>query len=282
MSFSIECDRCGKTYRVAERRIGKRVRCKVCSHIFRVLPPEEPADDLVEYSESGTPIYRHRPRRRRFDPTTGDNDAMEAISSHIEAHLGKISHVFHELVSDLVHVDVHVIEPTEERPYITLVTTGMSDLPMTVPAGAEHLRYAELLISLPKDWPLTQEALGDERHSWPIRWLKMLARLPHEYQTWLGHGHTVPNGDPAQPFSSSTALCCCLLLQPVLTPEEFPHLDLDDDKTILFYSLVPLYPEEMDHKLKHGTEALLERLAEHEVTELLNPHRVNVCKRTKS
>lgn len=32
---------------------------------------------------------------------------MERISAHIEKHLGKITHVFHEVLSDQVHIDVH-------------------------------------------------------------------------------------------------------------------------------------------------------------------------------
>lgn len=42
---------------------------------------------------------------------------------------GVLAFVWHELVSDLVHLDVHVAEPTPARPYYTVVTSGMSDRP---------------------------------------------------------------------------------------------------------------------------------------------------------
>ena len=67
-------------------------------------------------------------------------------------------------------------------------------------AGAET--RAELMIALPAEWKLADSQLEDERWYWPIRNLKALARLPHEYETWLGFGHTVPNGDPPEPYAA--------------------------------------------------------------------------------
>ena len=66
------------------------------------------------------------------------------------------------MISDLVHIDVHWVQPTPKRPYHTLVTSGMSDKPMTVPAGAEHLRFAELMLCLPPEWQMSMEAFKQE------------------------------------------------------------------------------------------------------------------------
>jgi predicted Zn finger-like uncharacterized protein len=278
MLLSIQCDECGARYRVAQGRAGKRVRCKACGQIFRIRSGDDslPAEPS-EYSESGMPIYRHGHRQKAFTPVTGDTESIEAISGHVEAHLGPVAGVFHELVSDLVHIDVHMVGPSDDRPFHTLVTSGMSDLPMTVPEGADEWRYAELLLSLPPSWPLTEEAFRDERNYWPVRLLKVLARLPHEYNTWLGWGHTVPRGDPPQPFAPNTPLCCALLVQPLLVPDEFVQLRMPDGRTVHFYGVVPVYRQEMEFKLKHGTEALLERFAEAEVCELLDARRENLC-----
>lgn len=149
---------------------------------------------------------------------------------------------------------------------------------MSAPEGYEDSRYAELVMCLPPSWPLTDEAFKDERNYWPIRWLKTLARLPHEYGTWLWASHTVPTGDPAQPYADNTKLCCGLLLKPVLFGEGFHRLVVNNDKGIQFLSLVPLYREEMEFKLKAGLDPLLERLDAAGVTELLDVRRENVCK----
>jgi hypothetical protein len=149
---------------------------------------------------------------------------------------------------------------------------------MTVPEGAGDYRYAELMIGLPPDWPVGSDPFKDQRNYWPVRLLKQLARLPHEHETWLGWGHTIPNGDPPVPYSSNTGLCCALLLAPETTPGAFDRLEIGPDKVVNFYALYPLYREEMDLKLERGTQALLSLLAEEGVTEILDVNRRNVAR----
>lgn len=283
MAITLYCPGCGKRYRIKDELAGQRIRCKACAQVIRVpgldQPPlESAAPEEPQFSESGSPIYRHTERKKEFQPVSGDAANIEAISDHIERHLGPVEQVYHEIVSDLVHIDVHLVAATEEKPYHTLITSGMSELPMAVPKGAESFRHAEVLLSLPPHWPLSQEAFEEEDAYWPIRWLKTLARLPHEYDTWLGYGHTVPHGDPPEPFAPSTKLCCSLLLSPMLVPDDFLELGLDEDRIIHFFGLFPLYREEMDFKLRHGVEPLVERLKKEGVSELLDPARPNVCK----
>ena len=92
-----------------------------------------PMSDDVEYTESGQPVYRHTPRDREFEPAFGDQRAIEAIGRHVGRYVGKVRHVFHETISDLVHIDVHLVPPQPNRDFVTLVTSGMSDRPMDVP-----------------------------------------------------------------------------------------------------------------------------------------------------
>jgi len=209
--------------------------------------------------------------------------SITEIEAHFATHLGAPSFVWHELVSSEVHLDVHVVTPTDTKPYYTLITSGMSDRPMCVPLDLERrtaLQFAELMLMLPEDWfvdPRSVEELDDERKYWPIRLLKALARFPHEYRTWLGFGHTVPNGDPPAPFADDTQMCCALLVPPVRVPSAFYDLTLRDGREINVYAVVPLYAEELQLKLTHGTDALLERFDRAGVTELLDPCRVNTC-----
>jgi hypothetical protein len=237
--------------------------------------------DQPERTGAGDPIYRHQSREREIEPTAGDAQNIECISEHVKRHVGPVDWVFHEILSDIVHVDVHVVAPTPERNFRTLVTSGMSERPMHTPRQARHLAYAEVMLCLPPDWPLTQADFADESNYWPVRWLKMLARLPHQYETWLAVGHTVPNGDPARPFAPNTRLCCALLMEPVLFGLEFRELELEE-RTIHFLSFVPIYKEEMDLKLREGYGPLRDRLAEAGVTELLDVKRRNTCGQGKN
>lgn len=228
---------------------------------------------IMERSESGAPIHRYKDGPKDFGLATGDSENIERISDHIERHIGPIARVFHELVSELVHIDVHIVGPTPERNFYTLVTSGMSDKPMRPPEEYSDLRYSELMICLPPDWPMTDGEWEKDENYWPIRMLKMLARFPHEYGTWLWAMHTMPHGDPPQPFASNTRLCGMILLPPVAAPPEFQELRVSDDKTIYFHALVPLHADEMDLKLKKGAGALFDGFNDHGVSEILNPAR---------
>lgn len=233
---------------------------------------------VSENSESGNPIYRYDDvKPKEFTPAFGEEENIETISKHIEQNIGEIESVFHEIVSDLVHIDVHWIKPTNDFPFHCLVTSGMSDKPMTVPEGLEEYRFAELCILLPSDWNIDQDAFKDENNYWPVRWLKTIARFPHEYDTWVGHGHTIPNGEHADPFAENTKFGCMLLLPSLTLSPEFYNLKINEDKTINFYCLYPLYKEEMDFKLKKGIDRLLDRFEKFHVSDIVNVTRQNSC-----
>ena len=232
-----------------------------------------------DVSPGGSPILVHS-RQKDFTPPQGE-EHIEAIGAHIERHLGPVSGVFHEIISDLVHIDVHVVPANDQFPYLRLVTSGMSDLPMTVLAevDADAPRYMELMVTLPADWPISQDAFEDERNYWPVRLLKGMARLPHEYDTWLGFGHTIPNGHPSEPYAPGVGFDGTIVLPPVTTPEDFAELVLEDGRTIAFMALMPLYPEEMDLKLKKGAEALLDRFDAKNIQDVIEPGRTNVARK---
>jgi len=227
--------------------------------------------DIV--SLSGNPIYRHDTPTSWVAPRA--EEFIEEISNHIERYLGPVETVFHEIVSDTVHVDVHIVKPTLEFPYIRLVTSGMSDLPMNTPADTGVPRYVELMITLPKNWKIDQLSFEDETWYWPVRLIKSLAMLPHKYQTWLGFGHTVPNGNPAEPYASNTSLCGAIILPSVSAPVDFHELKIPGIKNVTFYSVVPLYANEMEYKLRLGTDKLLSRFDRAKLNEIVDVKRMD-------
>ena len=238
----------------------------------------------MKKSASGAPIYQHENRETDFELASGDSENIEAISDHIEKHIGPVTNVFHELISDLIHIDVHIVDPTESRNFYTLVTSGMSDRPMSAPDEYSACNYSELMICLPPDWPMGDEAWKREENYWPIRLLKVLARFPHEYQTWLWSMHTIPNGNPAEPFADNTKLTGALLMPPLTVEEEFYMLPVSnkktsDEKMIHFHALIPLYDDEMNLKLKKGAEALFEGFDRIGVSEILIPNRPSSAKK---
>lgn len=227
---------------------------------------------MNEQDPSVGPTHRYG-QPKEFEMAIGDSENIQAISDHIERCIGQPATVFHEIISDKVHIDVHIVEPSDRFPWYTLVTSGMSDRPMKAPEQCADLAYSELYICLPPDWPMGDEDWKLDKNYWPINALKYLARFPHQHDTWLWHGHTIPNGDPPEPFNEFTKLCAFVLLPPRCVPDEFFELKIDDNKTIRFFAVVPLHKEELEVKLRKGSQAIESALHEAGYSELIDPNR---------
>jgi len=134
----------------------------------------------MEESPGGSRIYRHEERDPdEVDFSHGDDAVIAGVEAHLDRFFpdrGDDGLVYHEIVSTFVHVDVHVIPPGGDRPWITLVTSGMSERPMHVPDGLEDHAFAELVLALPPDWPLDEgEVSGGGGRTWPADLLRSLA-----------------------------------------------------------------------------------------------------------
>ena len=207
---------------------------------------DDPDSEASEDEETGVPeVYTE--------------EEMEAVEGHIQQYFGKFENVFHELSSPDIHVDICVVPPSKERNYYTLVTMGMGAHRMNVPEElAEYkLERAELAIALPGNWKLKHEDLKNERWYWPIRLLKTLARLPIASDTWLGFGHTMDNEDD---FAKGTKLCAAMLTGPQDTEDGSEVCILPSGEEVNFYQVIPLYREELEYKMEHDADALLDKM----------------------
>jgi tetratricopeptide (TPR) repeat protein len=206
------------------------------------------------------------------DPELYSEEELECIEAHITKYFGEFKNVFHELVSPDIHVDISVVEPSPERNYYVLITMGMGAHRMKVPPELGHLERAELLICLPPDWNIQE--LKDENWYWPFRWLKIMARLPLEEDSWIGWGHTVPNGGP---FADNTRFTTMLLLNPGAFDEAAAECKMPGGGTVNFYQIIPIYEEEAELKINRSAETLLEAF-ENEELEYVRLDRRNVGK----
>ena len=232
----------------------------------------DPEDDSCDHSDNDDT----QDEEEFSNPEVYTEEEMEAVEGHIEQYFGKVENVFHELVSPDIHVDICIVPPTEERDYYTLVTMGMGAHRMNVPEElAEYkLERAELAIALPADWKLVQESMQDERWYWPIRLLKVLARLPIASDTWLGFGHTMDNKEN---FAENTKLCAAILTGPQSTEEGGEVCTLPGGEEVNFYQVIPLYEDELDYKLEHDVDALLNKMRG--ISFVVNPTRQNAITR---
>lgn len=224
---------------------------------------QQPGDDQyfqIFLNPDGTKADAFWSSRKNSEPEVYSEDEMSAIEQHIQSTFGAFDQVFHELDSPDIHVDICVVPPSERRNYYTLVTMGMGAHRMNVPKElAEYkLERAELAIALPPDWKLDEESLKEKRWYWPIGLLKVLARLPISNDTWLGFGHTM---EKQSPFAEDTKLTAAILTGPQGVEEGGEVCTLPSGEEVNFYQVLPLYREEMEYKMEHDADALLERLA---------------------
>lgn len=176
-----------------------------------------------------------------------------------------------EIVPGDVAVSIHLVPPAPGHGYLLLFTTGMSDLPLTVPAGLEAASYAELLFLLPGDWDLTPGSFAEPRNAWVIEWLRRAAHHFHEQRTWIGPGYGVlANGNPPEPLAPHVPFDSLFLFHP---RTDSAQICLADGRVILCYTVYPLHPEERLLESREGPAALLDRLAPQASFPIVDVHR---------
>lgn len=185
-----------------------------------------------------------------------------------DSMFGEASEVYHEVFPAIPHIDVYVYPAREGRKCWTLVTGGMSDVPMNLPVKVRALKQGpakrvELIFYCTEPRKDYQETL------------RQLAHFPHTYQTWIGPGHTMPNGNPPAAIWEFAPKLDTLLFMPSIVSE---HRLLPDRLTlggdpVEFLWMVPLTGAECEFKLEKGYNALLGLFEEHRHPHVFDPER---------
>ena len=240
------------------------------AQVLQLEPGDEDARWFARVSREA--ILRERGEYQEvYAPEVYNEEQLNTLEGFISETFGEYESVFHEIISPDIHVDICLIPPGEDRDFYTLVTMGMGAYRMEVPEElAEYkLERAELVICLPADWQLDSE---EERWYWPVRLLKILARLPLHEDTWLGWGHTIDHGGY---FDESTELCGSMLINPSSFGDADNVCVLPDGSEVNFYQVIPLYREEMDFKTEHDAQELLKQLDSRVL--IVDPKRHRFC-----
>lgn len=153
----------------------------------------------------------------------------------------------------------------------------MSALPMNVPKDTESSEYVEIMILLPKEWNLEYDSFSDEKNYWPIRIMKEIMMSPHENKTWFGFGHTFGYEEDDE-FAEGVGFNSVMLAHSMELSDDFTQIQLENEKVVDIYTLIPLYKEELEFKKKNGAYALLEHFDKFGIEEIVEIGRKNVCK----
>lgn len=202
------------------------------------------------------------------------------LTRHLREFVGVPSGSFeagHLLGDPQRPVKIHHVPPTQTKPFHYLVTDGMRVYPQQTPPDIEDApARVELLMGLDGHWPLVPERFTQPEVTWPVQLLASLAHFPTRQQAWFGQGHSLPNGDPPEPYVAGQGWCGVILLPPVSLPPEADAFE-GEDGPVRVFGVVPVYPEELQLKLEQGTRALLERFDRHDINEVLFLQRPKVA-----
>jgi hypothetical protein len=166
--------------------------------------------------------------------------------------------VYHETKPSVPHVDVYIFPPADDEEYFTLITGGMSDLPMQVPDTGSEPSRIELVMFV--DEP--KKELGMV--------MQQLAHYPHDNKTWFGFGHTIPWGEPL--LAGSQLDTIFLAHTEVGGGEVGDDLVIDGDRVKLL-QVGGITAAECEFKLEHGANALIDRFIERGATLIVEPGR---------
>lgn len=204
-------------------------------------------------------------------------EEQQALEDHIRKYFGDFTYLWREELSPSpdIRLDICLIPPRRGHDYYTLVTAGMGAHRIRRPEEMKNdcPERTELLLNLPKDWKLDGESLKEEDWYWPIQLLRSAARLPIAAGAWFAWGHTIglPEGCT---YAGSNKFCSSMLLLPGVFGEQSYNCEIPGGKTITFYQVIPLYKEELDYKLKNGSEALVNKCPD-EILEVIDTGRLN-------
>ncbi len=226
-------------------------------------------------------------------------DLWATIEAHVAPQLGPFEGAIHDGGEEAgacgVSVDLLVHRPSPERPAIDVVTAGMSAKRMRPPRALRKRgapARAELMLSLPPEWArgmMASQAILLPDRIWVVQCLRVIARIPHEFDAFLGDARDLPiefRCMPLMPFAECP-FDAVLVADPTRFGHPMPPLtsihpgsasaqpgrSRPSRDRVRFLSLVPLFARELDFAADHGVDRLLERLRTAGVTEVVDPDR---------
>jgi len=205
----------------------------------------------------------------------------EEVEAHIARCFGEPAIVLHETLSKFVHLDIHVIAPSNGRDFTTYVTCGMSDRPTKAPSAYSDWERAELVIALPGPPQAHVDAEG--RWHYMIDHLRNYARRPHAMGLCFILGDTIGTVDAEETVGPDTRLSAFVLTRAVASPIGDPmdafRATLSTGAVVNFLALEPIHADELDLKTQQGSDVLIERLEEAKAFELYDCNRASVAPR---
>lgn len=213
--------------------------------------------EILEYSGEGKSLIGFQDEV--------DVKLIEQREAVYEELFGDCETVSHELMPMVPHIDVYIFKPNDQgRDFYTLVSSGMSDIPMTLPDGvSEEYNRAEIVMYVKEP---KEEYINLIRH---------YARYPHKYETYFSYEHTIPNGNPPEPFFENSALDSVIFISSILSPDNnfTEQLKSKTGMDVQLLHLTFLTSSECDYKLEKGVDVIYDLFDEKNHSFILDEQR---------
>lgn len=206
----------------------------------------------------------------------GRSGDIARFEEHLEKHLGEITGR-HHLITDDRHVTLYFVDNVPAPGLTTVVTYCMTAWGMANPYEQDRLYFAEACLVLPTSWPRDRLICYDDEFSWPFFWLTLFPGYQADSGKILEMGHTLGGFVHGMPLNEKTPFYGHLITAPIGLPQEFRELKMEEERIVQFRLLFPIYKEELDGKLEHGSTWLYDRLETNQVMPFLIPGRPNVA-----
>jgi hypothetical protein len=215
----------------------------------------QPQQALVSTANSSSPSKR--PGKPKFL----GKEHQAALAKHYEKWFGTHHLVlYHERLSEGVHMDTYIYPPTVDRPFITAATMGMSAKRASCGHGADrgHMMRAELLMYLEPNWDF-----GSNIGGIPAVLLNYIGRYPHVNKDSFNVYYSYEA--PARPVVEGSLLTDLFIRKPVLENldgdmRDFSNCRLPNGEICHLFWLTPITMEECYVKRAEGWGKLEELL----------------------
>lgn len=207
----------------------------------------------------------------------------QTIQDHIIKHYGNISRTVMVKECERLDLKLYVIEPTKERDFYTVITSGMGAYKMDLPDDFkdDNVDRIELLIYLSSNWDIDSafksssgsstaliiegsitSLFGNINAQWnyPIQILKNLAQVPVNNENYFVMGNIM---DDETPFSESTHDSGGILIFPAYTTEEGQVCTLPDGQKVGFLQVMPITSDEIERAANLNRNLIFHKLIFH-------------------
>lgn len=229
---------------------------------------ESGCEDIAEYlREKGATL----PVARKAGTAMGERDALiQAVRKGLEPS-GQEVLATTSLGPDDAQVELILLPPTNDFPFQTLFTVGLSRCALSGLTADQPQFFVELMMHLPLTWDLSHRFFQTPEYRWPIEWLKELAAgITNQSIAIPGKHVIISNDDPPMPLGAGTEQSCLLLLADFY---DFSPVDIGRGKEVHFYHVIPLYAEERDLEKSNGVVPLMEAMSRSPGSLVVHPDR---------